>query len=128
MSKEQKNRKRNKGISFRVTPEEQIALNARIAICGIPRGTYFIQSLLHQKINIVAGTYGSDRLSLELKRLRESLEKIKTNEKETQEVLIQCKTLMKQFIEIVEQSNVQDIKTLENEKQVKSSSHLSLAQ
>ena len=40
----------------------------------MPKGEYFIQSLLHQELNIAVGKYKSDRLSLELKKMREVLE------------------------------------------------------
>ena len=37
MSGLDKNRFRNTTISFRVSPEERLALEARIKVCGIPR-------------------------------------------------------------------------------------------
>ena len=67
MSGLDKNRFRNTTISFRVSPEERLALEARIKVCGIPKGEYFIKSLLYQRIEISVGKYKSDRLALELK-------------------------------------------------------------
>lgn len=70
MSGLDKDRLRNKTISFRVSPDERQRLEARIKVSGMPKGQYFIQSLLYQKIEVIAGKYQSDRLSLELRRLR----------------------------------------------------------
>ena len=60
MSGLDKNRFRNTTISFRVSPEERLALEARIKVCGIPKGEYFIKSLLFQRIEISVGKYKSD--------------------------------------------------------------------
>lgn len=100
MSGLDKNRKRNQTICFRMTPEERRELEARIIVSGMLKGKYFIQSLLYQEIRIAVGKYQGDRLSLEIRRLRERLEDINTENKELQETLADCRTLMKQIIEI----------------------------
>ena len=73
MARKNENRVRSKTVSFYVTPLEHTELMARIKVSGMPKGEYFIQSLLHQKIEIYVGKYQSDRLALELKKLRENL-------------------------------------------------------
>ena len=103
MSRNEKNRVRNQIISFRATEEEQQQINARITVSGMAKGEYFIQSLLHQKIVIAVGKYKSDRLSLELRKLREHLEQIKTVDDE--ELLMECKALLEQMISISEENN-----------------------
>lgn len=100
MSGLDKNRKRNQTICFRMTPEERRELEARIIVSGMPKGKYFIQSLLYQEIRIAVGKYQSDRLSLEIRRLRERLNDINTENEELQETLADCRALMKQIIEI----------------------------
>ena len=45
MSEKDKNRFRSSIISFRVSPEERLQIEARIKVCGIPKGEYFINSL-----------------------------------------------------------------------------------
>ena len=55
MSGLDKNRKRNQTVCFRMTPEERRGLEARITVSGLPKGKYFIQSLLHQEIKIAVG-------------------------------------------------------------------------
>ena len=99
MSGLDKNRFRNTTISFRVTPEERIQLEARIKASCMPKGQYFIQSLLHQELNIAVGKYCSDRLSLEFKKMREALEGVSESE-ETAELLKDCKALLAEMQKI----------------------------
>lgn len=111
MSGLDKNRFRNTTISFRVSPDERLALEARIKVCGIPKGEYFIKSLLHQRIEISFGKYKSDRLALELKKLHEAFE----NAKCKSAVLCECKALLEQLQEITadnEKLSAGDFKTI----------------
>ena len=73
MSGLDKDRKRNQTVCFRMTPAERRELEARITVSGLPKGKYFIQSVLHQEVKIAVGKYQSDRLSLEIRRLWERL-------------------------------------------------------
>ena len=61
MSGLDKDRKRNQTVCFRMTPEERRELEARIIVSGLPKGNYFIQSVLHQEVKIAVGKYQSDR-------------------------------------------------------------------
>ena len=61
MSGLDKDRKRNQTVCFRMTPEERRELEARIKVSGLPKGKYFIQSVLHQEVKITVGKYQSDR-------------------------------------------------------------------
>ena len=97
-----KDRKRNQTIAFRMTPEERQELEARIKVTGKPKGIYFIESLLHQEIKIVVGKYQSGRLSLEIRRLREALGNICTEDDETRQILAECKSLIGQLIVLIE--------------------------
>ncbi|MCZ7692870.1 plasmid mobilization protein [Mediterraneibacter gnavus] len=93
------NRKRNQTICFRATPEERKEIEARIKVSGMPKGEYCRQSLLNQKIEINAGKYQSDRLSIEIKRLRELTEQIP--QEQFQDLLQEIKILLKQLISIL---------------------------
>lgn len=93
------NRKRNQTICFRATPEERKEIEARIKVSGMPKGEYCRQSLLHQKIEINAGKYQSDRLSIEIKRLRELTEQIP--QEQFQDLLQEIKISLKQLISIL---------------------------
>lgn len=100
MSGLDKNRLRNSTISFRVSPEERIELEARIKVSGMPKGQYFVQSLLHQRLSIAVGKYQSDRLSLEIKKLRETLDSISETEK-IAEILKECHALLNELQKVI---------------------------
>ena len=91
MSGLDKDRKRNQTVCFRMTPEERRELEARITVSGLPKGKYFLQSVLHQEVKIAVGKYQSDRLW-------ERLDHLETED--LYEVLADCRALMKQVIEI----------------------------
>ena len=48
--KNEKNRVRNTIMNFRVSPQEKELINARIALTGLPRAEFFIESCLYQTI------------------------------------------------------------------------------
>lgn len=60
----EKNRKRSVIVNFRVTPEEKRLIDERIALSGIARAEFFINSCMHQKIV----TFGNVRTFDEMKR------------------------------------------------------------
>lgn len=99
MSGLDRDRKRNQTISFRMSPEERRQMEARILVSGMPKGQYFIESLLHQKIQITGGKYQSDRLAMEFKRLRQQFEK---DGEEAEEVALNCKALLDQLVQVLE--------------------------
>lgn len=66
-----KDRFRNKTISFRMSPDERRILNARIKASGMSKSQFFIEMLLKGSISIRVGKYESDRLSLELRELNQ---------------------------------------------------------
>ena len=94
-------------MSFRVTEDEKTELEARIKVCGLPKGEYFRQSLLHQQINITAGKFHSDRLSLEIRKMRETLEVTRDSE-ETEKTIKACDALLRQIKEIEEGDDADD--------------------
>lgn len=94
-------------MSFRVTEEEKTELEARINVCGLPKGEYFRQSLLHQQISITAGRFHSDRLALEIRRMRETLEG-KTDPEETRQTIRACDALLRQIESIGEGDDADD--------------------
>lgn len=97
MARKDEKRVRSKTVSFYVTPEEHAEIQARIKVTGMPKGEYFIQSLLHQKISISVGKYRSDRLALELKKLREALELTS----DTDGIVDECRALLSQLQEVI---------------------------
>ena len=95
MSGLDKNRNRNQTICFRMSLAERLELEARIQASGMPKGRFFIEMLLHGEIRITVGKYQSDRLSLEIRRLRECLEDMPATDVEAcTQVLEECKALL----------------------------------
>lgn len=115
MSGLDKNRLRNQTVCFRATPEERQQIEARITVSGMPKGQYYIQSLLHQPINIIVGKYQSDRLSLEIRRLRERMDELNhIDPYERNEVLTDCKALLEQLAELMENNRQEEKITIED--------------
>lgn len=109
MSGRDKDRLRNQTVCFRVTPEERQQIEARIAVSGMPKGQYYIQSLLHQRIEIIVGKYQSDRLSLEIRRLREQIGKLSEEDDKTlSEALTSCETLLQQLVCLIVENEQPD--------------------
>ena len=62
MSGLDKNRKRNKVVAFRVTPQEYNTLEARIAVSGLKKNKYYIDSCLYGRVVVVGSRQNIDRL------------------------------------------------------------------
>lgn len=76
--KDEKARKRNTIINFRVTPEEKNRIEARIALTGLDRAEFFIESCLYQTVLVK----GNVRTFREYDRLMKKLaEQIKQDVK-----------------------------------------------
>ena len=95
------NRIRNHTMSFRVSEEERRQLKARIMVTGLPIGRYILESALHQKICIAVGKYQSDRLSIELRKLREQLTEASKDSAELKELITDCTYLLEQLMELI---------------------------
>lgn len=93
------NRARNKTVSFRLTPEEHRQMEERIRIVGLPKNEFMIRSMLEQHISIRVGKFESDRLSLEVRRLKDALKDAAIPE-EAVGLLLECRALMEQIIQI----------------------------
>lgn len=59
-----KKRKRSVIMNFRVSPEEKQLIDNRIALSGLGKADFFIQSCMHQKVS----TFGNIRTFEEIKR------------------------------------------------------------
>jgi uncharacterized protein (DUF1778 family) len=103
MSGLDKDRFRNKTVSFRMSPDERRLLTARLKVSGKPKGQFIIDSILKSKIDIIVGKYQSDRLSLEIKRLREQITEWVTKEDfvEVRESLLDCNALIEELLQVM---------------------------
>lgn len=64
-----KNRKRPHTIAFHVSNEEKVAIETRINVSGLPKSEFYIGSCLDEKIEVIGGKFGSDRLSVQLENM-----------------------------------------------------------
>ena len=92
-------RTRNKEINVRLSPEEFRQMEERIRITGLAKNEFMIRSMLDQRISIRAGKFESDRLSLEVRRLKDALNHVTVPE-EAIDLLLECRALMEQIIMI----------------------------
>ena len=73
-------RARDRAVTFRLTPEEYRQMEERIKITGLAKNEFMIRSMLEQRIEIRAGKFESDRLSLEARRLKDVLNSVEVPE------------------------------------------------
>ena len=92
-------RARDRTVTFRLTPEEYRQMEERIKITGLAKNEFMIRSMLEQRIEIRVGKFESDRLSLEVRRLKDVLNSVEVPE-EVIPLLLECRALMEQFIRI----------------------------
>ena len=93
------NRARRKTVSFKLSPEEYRQMEERIKITGLAKNEFMIRSMLEQQIVIRVGKFESDRLSLEVRRLKDALNGAQAPE-EAVSLLLECRALMEQIIQI----------------------------
>lgn len=67
--KNEHNRYRNVIKNFRVTPKERDLIEARLAVTGMKRSTFFIQSCLYQKILVKGNIKTFDAIRKEMKEI-----------------------------------------------------------
>ena len=95
--KNEKNRKRSVIVNFRVTPEEKQLIDERIALSGLARAEFFINSCMRQKIV----TFGNVRTFGEIKRklagIDRHLQQIEKSEELDIEVLESLRMVLEMF-------------------------------
>lgn len=85
--KNEKNRKRSVIMNFRVTPEEKQFIDERIALSGLPRAEYFIQSCMQQKVITFGNVKTFDAIKKKLLVIDEHLQAVGKSEELDLEIL-----------------------------------------
>lgn len=85
--KNEKNRKRSVIVNFRVTPEEKQLIDGRIALSGLARAEFFINSCMHQKIVTFGNVRTFDEIKKKLAEIDRHLQQIEKSEELDIEVL-----------------------------------------
>ncbi len=75
-----KNRQRPRTVAFRLTDEEFMRLEQRVAVTGEVKGDYLRAIALEGEINIFVGKYKSDKLALGIRKLTRSMDDALKNE------------------------------------------------
>lgn len=95
--KNEKNRKRNTIVNFRVTPEEKQLLDDRIALSGLARADFFIQSCLHQKVVTFGNVKIFDVMRKKLAVVNKHLQEVSKSEELDLEVLESLRMILELF-------------------------------
>ena len=95
--KDEKKRKRNIIVNFRVTPEEKRLLDNRIELSGLMKREFFIQSCLHQKINTFGNVKTFDSIRKKLCVVEKHLSEIEKSGELDLEVLESLRTILEMF-------------------------------
>lgn len=95
-----KNRWRNVVVAFRMSPEEAEELNVKVALSGLSKQDYIIQSLLHHEIKVVAGKKVARKMEMYLETILEELQFLEPGEVPKEELM----TSLQHVLEILERS------------------------
>ena len=78
--KDEKARKRNVIMNFRVSPQEKELIEKRIALSGLSKSGFFIQSCMYQKILVKGNVRTYDEMRKQLAVIKEHLSKVESTE------------------------------------------------
>ena len=92
--KNEKNRKRNNIINFRVTENERRLIERRISLSGMKRVDYFIESCLYQAILVKGNIRTFDKIKERLSVIESKLSDMEENPKLTREELLELRTIL----------------------------------
>ena len=95
--KNEKNRKRSVIVNFRVTPEEKQLIDERIALSGLARAEFFINSCMHQKIVTFGNVRTFDEIKRKLAGIDRHLQQIEKSEDLDIEVLESLRMILEMF-------------------------------
>lgn len=95
-----KNRWRNVVVAFRMSLEEAEELNVKVALSGLSKQDYIIQSLLHHEIKVVAGKKVARKMEMYLETILEELQFLEPGEVPKEELM----TSLQHVLEILERS------------------------
>ena len=82
---------------FRVTPEEKQLLDDRIALSGLARADFFIQSCLHQKVVTFGNVKTFDVMRKKLAVANQHLQEVSKSEELDLEVLESLRMILELF-------------------------------
>ena len=106
--KNEKNRKRSVIVNFRVTPEEKQLVDERIALSGLPKAEFFIQSCMHQKIVTFGNVKTFDVIRKKLLVIDEHLQTVPKSEELDIGVLESLRMILEMFHGLEREGNANE--------------------
>ena len=106
--KNEKNRKRNVIVNFRVTPEEKQLIDKRIALSGLPRAEFFIQSCMYQKVITFGNVKTFDAIRKKLLVIDEHLQAVEKSEELDLEILESLRMILEMFAGLEREDEVNE--------------------
>lgn len=95
--KNEKNRKRSEIVNFRVTPEEKQLIDERIALSGLTRAEFFIQSCMYQKVITFGNVKTFDGIKKKLLVIDEHLQAVEKSEELDLKILESLRMILEMF-------------------------------
>ena len=96
--KDEKKRKRNIIMNFRVSPEEKQMIEERVRLSGMAKGEYFIQSCMHQKISVLGNIRTFDAIKESVSKLDRKLMELQSVE-ELDEVTLESLRMVLELLD-----------------------------
>ena len=106
--KKEKNRKRSVIVNFRVTPEEKQLIDERIALSGLPRAEFFIQSCMQQKVITFGNVKTFDAIRKKLLVIDEHLQAVEKSEELDLEILESLRMILEMFAGLEREDEVNE--------------------
>jgi uncharacterized protein (DUF1778 family) len=85
--KDEKARKRNVIMNFRVSPQEKELIDKRIALSGLSKSEFFIQSCMYQKILVKGNVRTFDEIKKQMATVNKHLSEVENAENLQLEVM-----------------------------------------
>ena len=104
--KNEKNRKRSVIVNFRVTPEEKQLIDERIALSGLPRAEFFIQSCMYQKVITFGNVKTFDGIKKKLLVIDEHLQAVEKSEELDLKTLESLRMILEMFVGLEKKNEV----------------------
>lgn len=106
--KNEKNRKRSVIVNYRVTPEEKQLIDERIALSGLPRAEFFIQSCMYQKVITFGNVKTFDAIRKKLLVIDEHLQAVQKSEELDLEILESLRMILEMFAGLEREDEVNE--------------------
>ena len=106
--KHEKNRKRSVIVNFRVSPEEKQLIDERIALSGLPRAEFFIQSCMYQKVITFGNVKTFDGIKKKLVVIDEHLQAVGKSEELDLEILESLRMILEMFAGLEREDEVNE--------------------